>query len=411
MLAQIWSLTRKELSLWLKRPGQWIVVFVVPFIFIWIFNVVFGGSSGAPIVSVYLVNEDGGAAAQTAVTALGNAANLQIEMLADRAEADRRVGAGQRLAAIIIPAGFSEAIQSTQGGKIEIIADPARSEQAAIVGGLVNAALGPMIIDAEVSRGINQQIGDSLNSLSLPGSSADDNAKLKEFLSAAFKGVVSAQVQDAIDHPLVQIEEVSAVNASAAHPLTLVEGLVPGYSLMYVFFLISMIANTVVEERETGSLRRLQVLPARRGTILLGKALPFFLIAVVQMGALLIVSHYVFKMGLGQHPAALLPVILGTSVSVAGLGIMIAALVRSGGQASGLTILVVLIMAAASGSLFPAIRIPFVEYLTPHHWAILGIQNVIARGMDWSGVLLPSAVLLAAGAAFFTIGVMRFKFD
>ena len=58
MLPQIWMLTLKELKMWARRPGQWAVLFVVPLLFIWICNAVFGGSSG-PSVAIYLVNEDG----------------------------------------------------------------------------------------------------------------------------------------------------------------------------------------------------------------------------------------------------------------------------------------------------------------------------------------------------------------
>ncbi|HMN59568.1 MAG TPA: ABC transporter permease, partial [Anaerolinea sp.] len=169
MARQLWSLIRKELALWLKKPGQWIIVFIVPFLFIWIFTLVFGGSGGTPNVAMYLVNEDAGGAAEAAANALRNAPNLEIETLPDRSEADRQVGAGQRMAAVVIPAGFSEATLTAQGGRIEIIVDPARAEQAAIVSGLVSAAVGPVMIDAEVTRGINQQLGASVQALNPSG--------------------------------------------------------------------------------------------------------------------------------------------------------------------------------------------------------------------------------------------------
>jgi ABC-2 type transport system permease protein len=409
MLAQVWSITRKELSLWLKKPGQWIVVFIVPLLFIWIFNAVFGGSGGTPTVVVYTVNLDAGKAGETVMNALRGSPNLEIEVLPDRAEADRRVGAGQRMAAVVIPQCFTESVQSSQGGRIELIVDPALSERAAIVTGLVNAAIGPFIIDTEVTRGINQNMGQSLGTIA--GQDAETTQKMQKFLAAALKGVASAQVQEAVDNPLVIVDLTPAGKSGDLRPPSLVESLAPGYSLMFVFYLVSMMASTVVEERATGTLRRLLVMPVKRGAILLGKALPFFLIAVLQLTAILGVSRLVFDMRLGSHPGALLVMILATAAAVVGVGMFIAALVRTGGQASGLTMLLVIVMAAVSGSLFPGIRVPFLEYLTPHYWAIQGMQNVMARGMDLSGVLLQVGVLFGVGALFFALGVTRFRFE
>lgn len=406
MFAQITSLTRKELALWLKRPGQWIVIFLVPFAFIAIFTAVFGGSD-IPRVAIYLANEDTGAPARRVVESLRASANLEVTELSSRAEADRLVGEGKRMTAVVIPAGFSQAVEAGSGATIQLIVDPAQNERAAIVNGLVTEALSGLIVDAEVTRGVNDGVGAFIDSTG----NDTETPEIRGFLVAAMKGIVSAQAQEAVDNPLIRVSRQSAADARATRPPTLLESLVPGYSLMFVFYLVSMMAVTVVDERQTGTLRRLLILPVRRWVILFGKALPFFLIALAQISAVLLVSTLLFDFSLGNHPAALIPILVGTAASVAGLGMFIAALVRSGGQASGLTILVVLVMAAVSGSLFPSIRIPYLEYATPHYWAIQGMQNVMARGMGLEGAWLPSLVLLGAAAVFFTLGVLRFRFD
>ncbi|MBI4926262.1 MAG: ABC transporter permease [Anaerolineae bacterium] len=406
MFAQITSLTRKELALWLKRPGQWIVIFLVPFAFIAIFTAVFGGSD-IPRVAIYLANEDTGAPARRVVESLRASANLEVTELSSRAEADRLVGEEKRMTAVVIPAGFSQAVEAGSGATIQLIVDPAQNERAAIVNGLVTEALSGLIVDAEVTRGVNDGVGAFIDSTG----NDTETPEIRGFLVAAMKGIVSAQAQEAVDNPLIRVSRQSAADARATRPPTLLESLVPGYSLMFVFYLVSMMAVTVVDERQTGTLRRLLILPVRRWVILFGKALPFFLIALAQISAVLLVSTLLFDFSLGNHPAALIPILVGTAASVAGLGMFIAALVRSGGQASGLTILVVLVMAAVSGSLFPSIRIPYLEYATPHYWAIQGMQNVMARGMGLEGAWLPSLVLLGAAAVFFTLGVLRFRFD
>jgi ABC-2 type transport system permease protein len=224
--------------------------------------------------------------------------------------------------------------------------------------------------------------------------------------------VAAEQAQESINNPLVAVQVQSAQESAAIRrPPTLMESLVPGYIIMFAFFLVSTIAVSVVEERALGTFRRLLSTPAPRSAILLGKMLPYLVIVVVQALVLLGISSLVFGVSLGKSPVALALITVASAASVVGLGIMVAAVVRSEGQAGGLTLLLVLVMAAVSGSLFPLIRIPYLQYATPHYWAIQGFQNVIARGLGVSGVVFESGILLGLAAIFFVIGVSRFKFD
>jgi ABC-2 type transport system permease protein len=275
VLRQIAALTRKELAIWFKRPGQWLVVFVVPFFFIWIISAVFGGSQDSPRVALYLVDEDHSQASAQLVNALQTSVHLEVEMLSERAEADQRVSAGQRMAALVVPPGFGQAMLSPQGGQLELIVDPARQEQAAIVDGLVGQALASLRIDAEVSRQVNQRVDQALAALGPGAFAGADLPALNRVLRAAAKGVITAQVQQALERPLVQVALQAAGGETAAHPPSLVESLAPGYSLMFVFFLVQMLAASVIEERDTGALRRLLAMPAHRVTLLAGKALPY----------------------------------------------------------------------------------------------------------------------------------------
>lgn len=403
MLSQIWAVARKEFLILRQRPGQLVVVFIVPVIFVWIFNAAFG-SSGTPRAAVYLCVEDDGTAARQASDALRLSENLDLEILDSRAEADRRVGAGQRMAAVIIPAGFSAAVEASQPAAIEIIIDPARQGQAGILTGLVNAALAPLIVDAEVTRGIRQGVDDVL---AQQGGAVPDT--LRTFLTAALKGVIAGQVQSALNDPQVQIEPVQAAETQTRSTPTLLESLTPGYSLMFVFFLVQTLAVTVLEERNTGTLRRLLSLPVSRAALLAGKTLPYFAVALVQMLFVLAVGHFAFGVGLGRSPLALGLILAAASLTVAAIGLFIAVVARSEGVAGGLTVLIIISMAAAGGAMFPGIRVPGLEWITPHYWAIRGLQNVITRGQGLEGILLPGGVLIALAAVFFTLAALRFR--
>ncbi|MBE0695467.1 MAG: ABC-2 transporter permease [Anaerolineaceae bacterium] len=476
-MGQILAMMRKDFWLWAQKPGSWIIIFVIPLLFIWIMQAVFG-SSGTPVVTIYAVNEDESQESERVMQALRQADNLNLDVLATRSDADRLVGAGEHMAAVVIPEGFGSALSTTHGARIDIIIDPARSEQANIVVGLLNAALGPFIIDAEVSRSIEASVGQIIDvadlqptevvtpeptfeetfevtpeesfeitpsfeetlgfepTLDLTGEPTSEFSDLMDetpevtppandgnnqdigqketlrlFFIAAVKGVVSNQVQENLDNPQVQLVEKPFEESQKTRKPSLLDSLVPGYSLMFMFFLISNLAQTVVEERETGTLRRLLSAPVPRSRILLGKMLPYFLIGVVQMIFILLASKFLFKLDLGGSPIALGVLIIATSLSMAGLGILIAALARTEGQANGLAMIIVLAMAVVSGSMFPSIYIPGLQTITPHYWSMQGFLNVISRGQGIEGIMLPVGILITMAAVSFTIGAIRFRFE
>lgn len=451
-MQKILAITRKEFLIWARKPGQWLLIFVVPIIFVWMIQAVFG-PHGTPVVTIYAVSEDKGKDAQRVMEALRGASNLKVEELKTRDEANQRVGAGERMAAVIVPYGFSDALTSPDGANIEVIVDPARSEQANIVLGLVNAALAPIIVDAEVNRGVESSIAQVMQVVegtptpestlqagatgltatpastlsssdlvstpfpteisSVAGTGGPTNADtLTKFFSAAVKGIVSSQVQEAMDHPQVTVTETpNQASKTPLHPPSLLDYLVPGYSLMFVFFLIPNLAVSVVDERHSGTLRRMLVAPVTRSQILLGKMLPYCLIAALQFVFVLLISRLAFAIDLGNAFLALGILILASSLAMACLGILIAAFARTETQADGLGVVLVLIMAVVSGAMFPSITIPGLQNLTPHYWAIQGFLNVVARGQGTNGVLLPVGVLLTMAAVFFTIGAVRFHFE
>jgi ABC-2 type transport system permease protein len=415
-MGQIFAMMRKELRLWAQKPGSWIVVFVVPLLFIWIMQAVFG-SSGTPVVTVYAVNQDLTPESERVMSALRSSQNLEIEVLPTREEADRRVGAGERMAAIIVPPGFAQNLTTEDGARIQIIIDPARAEQANILIGLVNAALGPIMVDAEVTRGVSagvNQVLEGLQSSQQPGQPLDMN-RLRNFFTSAINGVVSNQVQAAMEDPQIKLDVQShapnALDVALIRPPSLLDYLVPGYSLMFMFFLISNLAVTVVEEKQTGTLRRLLVAPLPRSRILLGKMLPYFLIGVVQFVFVLLASKLIFGIDLGSSWVGLAIIIIASALAMAAMGVLVAAFAQSEGQADGLAIVLVLSMAIISGAMFPTIQIPGLQVITPHYWAMQGFLNVISRGMGAEGALMPAGVLLTMAAVFFTIGAIRFRFE
>ena len=414
MLRQIWAITRNELKLAAQAPAQWALVVLTPIVFIAVMGSVFG-ATGVPTVAVYLVDEDGGRMSRQIISALRDEPTLAIDRLPTRAEADARVGAGERMAAIVLPAGLSEAVLTRAGGQIEVIVDPAREQTAGIVLGQVQAATAPMLIDAEVTRGVRTAFSTPPDNLGLDAADlADagiDMATVEKFLTAAIKGVVASQVQDAIDDPLVRIDPQPATDDAPRQAPTIFDYLVPGYSVFFAFFLMGMMAETVLNERLSGTLRRLFSLPLGRTSYLLGKTIPYSLMAMLQVVIVFGASALLFAYDLGNDLPALGLMIVATGLSIGGVSILVAVLIRTEGQANSIPTLITLVTAAISGAMFPSIRVPALEIFTPQYWAIQGFLKLTALGGALEDVLLNISVLVGMGLLGLVIATWRFRYN
>ncbi|MCE7984517.1 MAG: ABC-2 transporter permease [Caldilinea sp. CFX5] len=415
MVKQIWALTRKDLKLWLQEPAQWLGVLLTPILFIAILGQVFG-SSGTPTMTILAVNEDTGRAGKQVIELLDREKTLVLEPVASRAEADQRVGRGERMAALVIPAGFSAALLTDAGGQLLIIVDPARQQQAGLVVGQVRAATASLLIDAEVTRGVSNAFARGMALLDVTGdriiTTTLDVNDLQKFVTAALKGVVASQVQDAMDAPLVAVER-AAINVTdpSLVPPSLFDHLTPGYALFFAFFLMGDMAEVIWKERLSGAFRRLLTTPAPRWVLVLGKVLPYLVIVVVQMLAVFGISTLLFDFDLGESFVALGLMVGTIATTLVGMGIMLATLIRSEAQLGSLPNLINLSFAVISGAMFPSIRIAGLEQLTPHYWAIAGLQDIFARNRGVAAILPEVGVLLTMAVIFFAVGIWRFKFE
>jgi ABC-2 type transport system permease protein len=415
MLRQIWAITRNELKLAAQAPAQWALVVLTPIVFIAVMGAVFG-ATGAPTVAVYLVDEDGGRMSRQIISALRDEPTLAHRP----PDTPRRGGCagrgdGERMAAIVLPAGLSEAVLTRAGGQIEVIVDPAREQTAGIVIGQVQAATAPMLIDAEVTRGVKTAFATPPDNLGLDAADlADagiDMATVEKFLTAAIKGVVASQVQDAIDDPLVRIDPQPATDDAPRQAPTIFDYLVPGYSVFFAFFLMGMMAETVLNERLSGTLRRLFSLPLGRTSYLLGKTIPYSLMAMLQVVIVFGASALLFAYDLGSDLPALALMIVATGLAIGGVSILVAVLIRTEGQANSIPTLITLVTAAISGAMFPSIRVPALEVFTPQYWAIQGFLKLTALGGALEDVLLNIGVLVGMGLLGLVIATWRFRYN
>ena len=424
MLYQILMTTWKDLKILLKDPGGLATLFLMPAMFILVMSVALAGTFGNgddKPVDVLVVNQDSGEIGAALVSDLKAAGGLNIETEWEgarltRAKAEELIVAQKRNIAVVIPAGFTDAIhraaletpagQTTTPVTIDLVADPTTSNQVlgpikGALAGLSQQAVARELIPNSIDL-MFSQLGQ--NGIQVP-LAAQDQFKQQTTQSAA--PVKIAQTQPAG----IQIEK---------FPNTVQQN-VPGWTLFGVFFISQQLASSILEEKKTGAFRRLLVAPMSRATILLGKLTPFLIVNLIQIALMFAVGVFILplvgmpQLGLGTHPEGLVLISLAASLTATGLGLMLSALAKTAEQIGGLGSLLVITMAALGGVMVPRFVMPnFMQTLgliTPHAWALMAYQDILMRGYSLAQILPECAALMGFAAVFFGVALWRFKWD
>jgi ABC-2 type transport system permease protein len=187
---------------------------------------------------------------------------------------------------------------------------------------------------------------------------------------------------------------------------------VPGYTVMFVFFIMSFMARSFIGEHDMGTLSRLRLAPISRPAMMIGKTIPFFIISLVQTSLLFLAGKALFGMNWGHEPWLLLPVMFCTSTAATSLGLLVASLVRTEAQVSAYGNFLVLTMAGISGCMMPRSWQPELMQklglVTPHAWALIAYDQILNRPEPELSVVWHCCLtLLAFAAAYFAVGWWR----
>ncbi|HEY52475.1 MAG TPA: ABC-2 transporter permease [Caldilineae bacterium] len=414
MLHQILSITWKDLKILFKDIGGMATLFLMPLMFIIVMSIVQQGmydpgDSRQPR-HLPVVNLDSGNLAAEVIAQLDNIDGIEVETTWEgetlaREQAEALVSDGKRVAAIVFPTDFSERVEESLDdpeatAMIELVTDPAVSTQfIAPIQGMVFGAAERVAETAVAGERIGTGLAQALAPLAV------DPRPLLEQVSAEMEMDGASIVRlEQVTPPEMHIEE---------YPDTYQQN-VPGYTVFGVFFIVGTMAESILREKQEGTFRRLLAAPLPRPALLAGKFLPYYLVNLIQIVAMFGVAYLLFGMTLTQ-PLALLAVSLAMAAAATGMGVLVATFGKTQTQVSGLSTLLTLTMSAIGGCLVPSFVMPdFVQTLahfTPHGWAMQGFQNVLVRGYGLAGVWPEVAALMSFAAAFFLVGVWRFRFD
>lgn len=398
-MRKIFAIAWKDAILRFTSVSEWLFFLILPIAFTLILA---GGTGPSDDSRVRLIVADQANSPLSAdlIAALAKSEAIRPETTT-LAKAEEELGARQVAAILIIPAEFD--LAHLQQGKVALeLRQQPNNMNATLAERAVLSASSRISSAVDIARSSLAEAEKIKAFASESARSAYFNTALKAAqteMSAApdrVKAVQGAATQDEIEYD-------PRANTSAGQLIT------------WVFIPLIGISGMFAYERQQGTLRRLLTTPTRTATYLLGTITGQVAMAILQM--LLLVGFGILVMGLkwGNAPAALAVMILASALAAAALGTTLGTFVKTESQATGLSIMLGMVMALLGGcwyplELFPAFVQTVVKVL-PTSWAMQGMLDIVLRGQGLSAVLPEAGVLLGFAAVFFAIGVWRFKYE
>ncbi len=418
MLNQILALTWKDLKIFFKDPGAVALIFLQPFMFIVVMSYALAGlfQPDKDQIQLLAVNQDRGVQAAAILRKLDEMEAFQVETSWEgqpltREMAESLIVKGKRNIALVFPPDFSEVLEQAPSAtprrtKVLVILDPTTSAQ------FVEPVLGTLqgLIERSIYTAMTPKGLDYLFEQLAPQTPIEQREAFKTRAQEAMSGGLLGGKE-----PVVTLQRTVPPGMRVEKYPNSFQQNVPGYTIYGIFWIVSLLAGSVLQEKREGTFRRLLVAPMNRAVMLAGKLLPYYIINLIQLVIMLGASSLLFGMSLGHSPAGLIAVSLAAAAAATGLGVLVAALARTEAQVGGLTVLLLLTMSALGGCFVPRFIMPnwlkVLGLITPHAWALEAYQDLLVRGYGLQEVLPKVGAMAAFAIAFFSIGVWRFRFE
>ena len=401
----------------LKRDRAALVLsFVLPVVFFSLFATIFsGGSSRATTrqIRVVVVDEDKTPNSTRFIAALKQEKGVRVvetrtlpggekARIADAAAAESMVREGEAPVALIVPKGFGASpVQfgaPGSGPRLKLLADTSDPIAPQVLSGLLQKVAMTSMPDVMAQSGIDQvdRWGGDLT--------PEQKARLQKNVEALRqrRGTGPASGQGA-GGELVVVDVRDVLGEKMKNPSVAV--VAAGLGVMFLLFSAAGAGGALIEEVESGTLDRVLSTRVTMTQLLLGKMLYLSTVAIAQLTVMFAWGELFFGLELHRHMPGFLVMAVVTALAASAFGLVLAALSRTRMQLVALSNLLILVMSALGGSMFPRYllseSVQKVGLITLNAWAIDGFMKVFWRDEPLAALAPQVAFLVGAAAVLF----------
>lgn len=189
---------------------------------------------------------------------------------------------------------------------------------------------------------------------------------------------------------------------------------IPGVIGMILSFITAFLtATSVVRERERGTIEQLIVTPIRSWELIVGKVLPYAILAFVNVAEVLIIGHWWFKVPVRGNLVLVFALSGLFVLSSLGIGLF-ASTVANTQQEAVLTVYMTLLPSVfLSGFFFPVDAMPaflrWVSYGIPLRFYLVIIRSLMIKGVGFDALVEPAIALSIFAVLIMGAAVLRFR--
>ncbi|NOX63269.1 MAG: ABC transporter permease, partial [Chloroflexi bacterium] len=383
------------------------LMLVAPLVLAAIMGAAFGGfgrreNASLSAIPVAIVDEDGGPMAAGLVNALESedlAELLAPVEAATAAEARKMVEQGEVRAAVVIPAGFGDAVGAPVAppATLALFTDP-------------TSTFSPIVVEAVVTEMVNRFNAGSIGAQVAVEQLLEQQAALGPELMRLGQALTEI-MSDYTSQSQGVARVVTLPRAGETEPPNPLAYFAPGMAILFLMFTLFDASRSLLDEEREGTLQRMMSSPTSFAQILAGKNAGVMLTGVLQMTILVLASSLLFDLSWGRSPLAVALMIMAVVAAAASLGALIVAFARDARQAGVIGSAIALAFAVLGGNFIDANAYPAwmqpLSKLTINRWALDGFTDLSLRGGGLEDVLLEAGVLFGMTAIFFTLAVWR----
>ena len=382
-----------ELKLFLNNRAELAFSIALPIL---LFALMYGALSSESDVftPASVVDLDGGPHARELVRRLDSLAAVKVEERTE-ADADAALDRSAILFAVVIPDGFSEAMEAGETAPLIFRQRGNGGDTGQIVAAIVRGIARDMAADARVRVQTQRALVDSV----VP----PDRIEAEVETQLAFMRA-SPPVAVALRRPG---QEPGTESSDG-----LFSRLLPGLIVMFVMFSVTLAAQAMVEDRRTGTLERLMTTRLGVNQLFAGKLLSGIMRAMFQTVVMLSLAFVVFRPGGALAFVELLAFALLAAAAFTGVSLVIGAVARTRNQAAWAAVFFTLLMVVFSGTFFEITEgslMHSISRATINAYAIDAMQNIIGSGEHLGQQWLEMAVMAGVAVVGLTVARLLFR--
>lgn len=360
----LWPMVRKEFIQLRRDPGTLLMILGIPAMQLLLFG--FAVRTDVRHLPTVVLDQSGTPESRLLIATIVQTGNFDIvATVPDRAAIERAITTGRANAAVIVPPDFARSLKRGETTTAQVIVDAAN----------------PLASSAAIS-------GAALVANVLPGKLGD---------------------RPQAPQPPIDLRVRPWYNPSGESSTFVVPGLV---AVMLTITLLVVMSGAIVREREVGTLEQLVVTPISKASLLLGKVIPFVIIAYLQMTNVLLLGSLVFHVPI-RGSLLLLYALSGLFIlAVLGIGLMVSTFASSQAAAQQMAFGFTMPSILLSGFIFPLEAMPRVAQaignLLPITYYLEIVRGVLLRGSGIAVLWRPALFLAGFAAVTLSIAIRRF---